>query len=153
MAHGGSQSKIILLNISLAGVRPSGFYPVVAEQKCFLSTKCRDRAGLKPANLIFCNGARPQDFIQLDSLGLTPPCMSTLYQMSSRPRCASHLSPCRRNCIQSLVYWFDWAFEWDKGVSLYLPSSEDAADHGKGARPFSQELAGLQVGVEGDAFR
>ena len=28
---------------------------------------------------MFCNGVRPQVFIQINSLGLTPPCMSTRY--------------------------------------------------------------------------
>ena len=111
--------------MSLAGVRPSGFDPSwVAAQQFVISTKCSDRPGIKQDQLIFCNRVRPQDFVQINSLGLTPPCMSTLYRTGlqpTRPSCKSFfahpvvasaqtLVPCRYIDLLRACLGLSWAF-------------------------------------------
>ena len=63
----GCESKAMSLKGSLVGVRRSGFTP---------SWVAQYSSGLRPEVFVFSYGLRRQDFIQTNSWGVTPPCMS-----------------------------------------------------------------------------
>ena len=62
----GCESKAVSLNGSLVGVKRSGFTPSWVAQ-------CSSE--VRPELSVFCYGLRRQDFIQIHSWGVTPPCM------------------------------------------------------------------------------
>ena len=74
-AHGGFPIQSHIAEHVARRVKPSGFYPSLVSHLVF---ECDDSPGLKPNDFHRCNGVRPQDLIQITSLGLTLPCMSIL---------------------------------------------------------------------------